>query len=67
MKSHAYIYNAVFLIIIYKPHIVICNDVHLSATFFSDPVVHFEATQLPYPSKDALYKTEKNHIQILIR
>jgi hypothetical protein len=48
-----------FLIIIYKPHIGICNDVHLSANFVCDPLVHFEDTQLPYPSKDALYKTEK--------
>ena len=47
-----------FLINIYKPHNGICNDAHLSATFFSDPFVHFEATQFPYPSKDALYKTE---------
>ena len=51
-----------FLFIIYKPHIGICNDEHLSTTFFCDPFVHFEATQFPYPSKDALYKTEKNHI-----
>ena len=39
-----------FLIIIYKPHIGICNDADLSATFFFDPFVHFEATQFPYPS-----------------
>ena len=48
--SHTRISNAVFLIIIYKPHIGICSDAHLSATFFSDPFVHFEATQFPYPS-----------------
>ena len=51
--------HVVFLIIIYKPHIGISNDVHLSATLFSDPFVNFEATQFPYPSKDALYKTEE--------
>ena len=50
-----------FLIIIYKPHIGICNDVHLSATFVCDPFVHFEDTQFPYPAKDALYKTEKSY------
>ena len=57
-----------FLIIIYKPHIGICNDEHLSATLFSGPFVHFEATQFPYPSKDALYKTEKKvifHFQLI--
>ena len=59
MKSHANISSVVFLIIIYKPHIGICKDVHLTATFVSDPFVHLEATQFPYPSKDALYKTEK--------
>jgi len=51
-----------FLIIIYKPHNGICSDVHLSATLFTDTFVHFDATQLPYPSKDTLYKTEKKII-----
>ena len=62
MKSHANISNGVFSLFFNKPHIGICSDVHLSATFFSEPFVHFAATQFPYPSKDALYKTEKKII-----
>jgi hypothetical protein len=50
-----------FYISMYKPHNGICCDSHLSATFFCDPIVHFEATQFPYPSKDVLYKTEKSY------
>ena len=64
--SHRRISNDVYLITIYKPHIGICGDSHLSATFFCDPFVHFEATQFPYPSKEALYKTEKKPHTILI-
>jgi hypothetical protein len=60
--SHTSISNAILLIIIYKPHIGLCNDVHLSANIFSEPFVHFEATQFPFPPKDALHKTEETKI-----
>jgi hypothetical protein len=54
--------HRLLLFTVYKPHIGICGDSHLTATLFSEPFVHFEATQFPYPSKDALYTTEKSNI-----